>query len=389
MDSVPDGVLANILAKVPLGRHKVGMQCVAKQWLHTLHQRAAHSVDTWDEDERMPFNPAAHKEDARRGALVSSGFLTALPCYKGEWRICPQSQYPAACMANLPEHIRKLLLEDAPNSELFTRPPARNPMTGHALGATFSVTISSGSFQDNGFGFFFRGIHNGSTVPRSISSLLPNLEMVHLSCEVNGDRDLGKWLSDLQRLQNVRSVSLEVLISDYEDSPALYTKSALFLGSPECRVSLKILWNGYFSPDISFSNSLAKHLQSFEIHYLYKQPAEDPFYDMDGDCGDRFTDLDLFGFGNCSVLEALKFTFTAGDEDVHPSRKNVFGFSLLPQACKQVVFAVDDGNSEWLPIYRTKPSFEYDFDGWQVVAGNLESDGCFSAPDGTVMLRRN
>lgn len=43
---------------------------LTRQWERVLHEQAAHSLDTWEEDEMMPYNPAVIQE-GREGSLVS------------------------------------------------------------------------------------------------------------------------------------------------------------------------------------------------------------------------------------------------------------------------------------------------------------------------------
>lgn len=45
-----------------------------------LHQRAAHSLDTWKEDELMPLNPAISRKGP--GSLISKGMMAAIVGYK-------------------------------------------------------------------------------------------------------------------------------------------------------------------------------------------------------------------------------------------------------------------------------------------------------------------
>lgn len=45
-----------------------------------LHQRTAHSLDTWEEDELMPFNPDVPRKEP--GSLISQGMMAALVGYK-------------------------------------------------------------------------------------------------------------------------------------------------------------------------------------------------------------------------------------------------------------------------------------------------------------------
>lgn len=337
------------------------MQVVAKQWLRVLHDRAAHSVNTWEEDEPLPFNPAAHSKGTTEGTLVCQALLGVLPCYKGDWRICPQSLYPASKVGGLQPHVAQLLMS-GPNSNLFTHVPKQRAR---------SVPSDFANVEIIGWGGPMFVFHDDSEVPESISSLLPNLEKVHLFFEVTDGQGVGYWLNDLQRLENVRSVSLEALIGGYGDYPGWYTNGAEFNGTPECRVNLKILWNGFFSTVLFFPESLAMHLQSFEIHYLYKE-------DRYGDERDKHNDIDLSRFEKCHVLEALKFTFTAGYPDVTPSRKYVSDFDKLPKTCKQLVFAVDNGDGRWLPGLSSRLSSKSDpMEGWKVVAGNLESMAAF------------
>lgn len=57
LGAIPDEVLANILAGIPLGEHKVGMQAVSKQWERVLQMKEAHSLKTRKQDEGMPAAP--------------------------------------------------------------------------------------------------------------------------------------------------------------------------------------------------------------------------------------------------------------------------------------------------------------------------------------------
>lgn len=57
LSAFPDEVLAKVLAGVPLGKHKVGMQAVSKQWERVLHMKEAHSMKTRSQDEGMPAAP--------------------------------------------------------------------------------------------------------------------------------------------------------------------------------------------------------------------------------------------------------------------------------------------------------------------------------------------
>lgn len=77
---LPDEVLAMVLARIPLGKGKVALQCVSKQWQRVLQLRSAHSIGTFGEDEGMP--PAPNVAIGDRGpSRISEALLNALVCY--------------------------------------------------------------------------------------------------------------------------------------------------------------------------------------------------------------------------------------------------------------------------------------------------------------------
>lgn len=77
---LPDEVLAAVLARVPLGKPKVAMQAVSKQWQRVLQIRSAHSLETWTEDDGMPATPNMVSPEGT--FRVAKGLLDALVCYR-------------------------------------------------------------------------------------------------------------------------------------------------------------------------------------------------------------------------------------------------------------------------------------------------------------------
>lgn len=190
MSNLPDEVLAKILARVPLGKSKVAMQSVAKQWQRVLHLRAAHSIDTFDEDEGMPATPNM-VTPTRATPRVSPGLLNALICYR------VTSPEPWQSLAGLPSGLGVLGIE---------RVPSVSPM------------------------FLCVRKLECTTVDVPLSPLFPNLEEVKFGAI--GDDNSAKLpavMSDLQGLPNLRRVFVRT------------TKSFVdFHGPPGCRVHYSI-----------------------------------------------------------------------------------------------------------------------------------------------------
>lgn len=354
MIDLPDEVLANILAKVPFGKDKVGMQAVDTQWCRVLGQRAAHSVETFEEDAWFPKNFQHLQEGETR---ISARFVSALAACK--------IHLNEKSMAWLPLHLEALGARGHSNRAWVECPS----LTG------LQKLVIDGDYM----------IIAESFVMPSFSTLFPNLEVVSavLASLAWHTPDPDEYifeeseeilLREVRKLPNLRTLKVKCLRDE-----SLSDWGFDYRGHSPCRISYEVEvrpvqerlhseesddsssdrnWEGRYSlGNVStqlIRNGLACHLADFTFVLCTVGV-------------DVVGPLNLAMFQECKVLEKVTCTMS------RPSEKfSVVGLQHLPQCCSHVIIRWEQDFV--LGLYDDVRNAEYEShvpliqpaEGWQV-----------------------
>lgn len=321
--SLPDGVLATILAMVPFGKAKVGMQGVARQWRRVLSMHEAHSKEELEEDQPMPQN--VH--------IVEGGRTKISVQFMGAIRVCiSQHVHGPFSLAWLPPQLEVLGL-----GYLFAPFEENNcPVLPGLRKLVFSAV-------------------SPSPLPL-LSQYFPNLQEIKVEfCDTVEDADepniwrLGmpgkeEFLADLRSLTSLRHI-------EFEDVRYLRSGEKVLLEefsvAPDCRVDYSLMLT---EGDLDFSEftmppGLANHLKSFS----FVEPSSVDFRKSDA--------LSLALFSECKFLEEITFT------TYEPGPGLAFiNFDRLPETCRTVTIGWDGG--EFKSVDSAIPLIQ-PCEGWQ------------------------
>lgn len=277
-----------------------------RQWRAVLHQRAAHSLATWDSvnsevDQPLPANLPLLASEGR--TMVAPGMLAALAgCTIRRWN---EGGRGIISLAWLPPQIEGLKIDLIDYN--------------YVLAWDTCPRLSS-------LRVFLARIQQRRSLPDSFCEVFPNLERVDIALgDVVDCEAIPILLQDLGSIESIREVVLgmegDLEVGDPEHSSRASTIPE-FCGPSECRLS--VLANQFEIPVIP--PGLAKHLQRFT---LWMGSFDDAFGRVS---------LNLTLFEHCNVLESV--CIDAGDS-TQPIE--VLGLDRLPLSCKSVVLSPHEG----------------------------------------------
>lgn len=293
IDSLPDEVLAKILAKVPLSVEKIGYQGLSRQWRRVLCSGAAHSLDTWEEDEPLICNPLV--PTGAGGALQPPQILQSLVAYK----ISDTASRGSGQRVWLPQQLQALRLPET-NVRVSNLPRLR--------------------------------ILETSSLVKNMRTRFRALERFEWRGEELDPGEADVLLSDLGKLENIRYVSISASGMGFKAS---------FGGPPECRISYTTSFNN--NEDFTFiPDCLKMHLESYHADFLWAAFEEDYGHEFLQGMSQGMEDSLEMGFRgvrDCCHLKSIQLTYTDSDtvEIFESVEVGVGGFSNLPASCQSVV----------------------------------------------------
>lgn len=293
MEDFSTDVLALILAKIPLSKGKIQLQLVCKHWCFVLHQPAATSPDTYEDDESFP-------------RPLSPGIANALSWLKLSSTV--------VSMAWLPPQLQALsvieLLEDCP-----VLPRVKHLFLNDIMPDNPAVSLAK--LFPNLETVCFEQRYSIFPEDEDDAEDEEDWDMLHANSAEASVR-LRSMLRDLESLSKIRYISVEA--SQFVD----------FNGPPNCRVSHKFctgLSDAFIFPT-GVPEGLSKHLKSFT------------FGNFDNVFVWRYeTVFSLQFLESCVYLEkvALLFPDPGIQDDFHGTIGTlVTGLDTLPESCQEV-----------------------------------------------------
>lgn len=259
-------------------------------WRNALQDPAAHSLETWHDDQAIPLTPTLPRGGANGrvdGSLVSWGFLAAMSACKLEDGGLNNTLQPG--LAWLPPQLQCLQVKEASSKDWG------------GCACVPGLKMLDLSFHEE-------------FVPKQLSILFPNLETLEIDTHRDGVPGMWNVFEDIgSNLPHLKNV-------------AIWCQNVLpeFQGPIGCRVIARLEVEVVGEPlEIEIPVCIASQLYSTEI----------AIYTADNSGFDAEVDLAIFA--ECQVLSCIVVSLHALDSSVN---LRVKGFESLPAACKVVEF---------------------------------------------------
>lgn len=303
---LPDGVLAKILAGVPLGKCKVALQSVSKQWQRVLHQPEAHarSLELLPEgqDDGMPACPNTVRPN-QATSWVSQAFLDALVCYTVRFSF---DEEDTCILAGLPHQLRELSIPCTPSicCQLLEH---------------------------------LKVLRCSDLVKHPLSPMFPRLEEADI--RVFAD-DLDMVMADLENIHSLHRLKVRASF-----------RFADFHGPPECRVHYVIHTFVNSIPEVPLG--MSAHLDCVTVRAESLVPDTDRSNIV----------LNLAVFSQCFLLENISVLGARPFEGWN--RVHVCGLDKVPAACKSIIILTDVRHRKGAIGDREMP-WVHPENGWQI-----------------------